>query len=194
MTSSTHAPATAQATALLRQLFDEFHQLFEATLSDVSEEQAHKHPGGTANPIGATYAHVVLWEDMGVHGLLQNRSPLSMDSWAGRTGLSEPPRLDRPGAWEDWGRRVRVDLASLRAYARAVYDATDHYLSTLPDAELEREIDLTAMGFGRQTARFVVANMLQNVALHCGEIAVLKGLSGVPGYPVPGQQERTATA
>jgi hypothetical protein len=183
MTSSTGAPATAQATALLRQLFDEFHQLFEATLSDVSEEQAQQYPGGTTNPIGATYAHVVLWEDMGVHALLQGRPPLSAAAWSGRTGLSEPPPLDRPGNWEDWGRRVRVDLASLRAYARAVYDATDHYLSTTPDAELERVIDLTAMGFGRQTARFVVANMLQNVALHCGEIAVLKGLNGRPGYP-----------
>ncbi len=88
-------------------------------------------------------------------------------------------------AWEDWGRRVQVDLDALRWYARAVYAETDEFLSRMPDGELEREIDLTGMGFGRQTARFVIANMLQNVALHCGEIAVLKGLNGASGYSYP---------
>jgi DinB superfamily len=181
-----------QTNSLLMSLFREFHQLLEATLSGVTAEQAHECPSGTANPIGATYAHVLLWEDMGVHALLQNRLPLAADAWSGRTGLSEPPPLDRPGSWEDWGRRVQVDLGALRLYARAVYDATDQYLSRVPEGELEREIDLTAMGFGPQTAMFVIANMLQNVALHCGEIAVLKGLNGAAGYPVPGDQQRVA--
>jgi len=173
------------ATALLRQQFREFHQLLEGTLADVTIDQLHAVPPGTANPAAATYAHIVLWEDMGVHGLLQDRPPLSASTWTDRTGLSELPPLDRPGHWEDWGRRVRVDLPALRAYAQAVYDATDGYFATLSDAELEREIDLSAMGFGRPLAAWVIVNMLQNVALHCGEIAVLKGLSGMPGYPVP---------
>jgi len=182
-----------QATTLLRQQFREFHQLLEGTLSGVTLDQVHPVPPGTANPIGATYAHVVLWEDMGVHGLLQGRPLLSAGSWAGRTGLSELPPLDRPGHWEDWGRRVRVDLAALRGYAEAVYEDTDGYFATLSDGELEREIDLTAMGFGRPGAAWVIANMLQNVALHCGEIAVLKGLQGDSGYPVPvGRPRETA--
>src|SRR5262245_16157509 len=122
-----------------------FHQLLEGTLSGVAPDQAHQVPSGTANPIGATYAHVVLWEDMGVHGLLQGRPPLSAGSWAGRTGLSELPPLDRPGHWEDWSRRVRIDLPALRGYAESVYGATDEYFATLPDSVLEREIDLTAM-------------------------------------------------
>jgi hypothetical protein len=183
-----------QATTLLRQQFREFHQLLEGTLSGVTLDQVHSVPPGTANPIGATYAHVVLWEDMGVHGLIQGRPLLSAGSWAGRTGLSELPPLDRPGHWEDWGRRVRVDLPALRSYAEAVYEDTDGYFATLPDAELEREIDLTAVGFGRPAAAWVVANMLQNVALHCGEIAVLKGLQGGPGYPVPAGQPRETAA
>src|SRR5262245_28875814 len=182
------------ATTLLRQQFREFHQLLEGTLSDVTPDQAHWVPPGTANPIGATCAHVVLWEDMGVHGLLQARPLLSAGSWTGRTGLSELPPLDPPGHWEDWGRRVRVDLPALRRYAEAVYEETDRYLATLPDEELEREIDLTAIGFGRPAAAWVVANMLQNVALHCGEIAVLKGLQGGAGYPVPAGQLRETAA
>jgi hypothetical protein len=183
-----------QATTLLRHQFREFHQLLEGTLSGITPDQVHSVPPGTANPVGATYAHVVLWEDMGVHGLLQGRAPLSAGSWAGRTGLSELPPLDRPGHWEEWGRRVRVDLPALRGYAEAVYLATDEFIGSLPDTELEREIDLTAMGFGRPAAAWVVANMLQNVALHCGEIAVLKGLQGATGYPVPAGPQREAAA
>jgi DinB superfamily len=181
-----------QANTLLRQQFHEFHQLLEGTLADVTAEQAQSVPPGTANPVGATYAHVVLWEDMGLHGLLQGRPPLYAGSWSGRTGLSELPPLDRPGHWEDWSRRVIVDLPALRSYAEAVYQATDGYFATMAAAELEREIDLTAMGFGRPAAAWVVGNMLQNVALHCGEIAALKGLRGLPGYPVPAGQQREA--
>jgi DinB superfamily len=183
-----------KATELLRRQFREFHQLLEGTLAGVALDQVHSVPSGTANPIGATYAHVVLWEDMGVHGLLQGRPPLSAGPWAGRTGLSELPPLDRPGHWEDWGRSVRVDLAALRRYAEAVYQDTDGYFATLPDAELEREVDLTAIGFGRQARDWVIANTLQNVALHCGEIAVLKGLRGGAGYPVPGGQRQETAA
>ena len=175
-----------QATALLRHQFREFHQLLEGTLADVVPDHVHEVPPGTANPVGATYAHVVLWEDMGIHGLLQGRQPLSSSgAWAGRTGLSEPPPLDSPGHWEEWSRRVRVDLPALRTFAQAVYQATDAYFATLPDEELEGEIDLTAMGFGRPIAAWVITNMLQNVALHCGEVAFQKGLHGETGYPVP---------
>jgi len=40
----------------------------------------------------------------------------------------------------------------------------------------------------------VIANILQNVALHCGEIAALKGLRGGPGYPVAAGQQRETSA
>jgi hypothetical protein len=86
------------ANALLRHQFREFHQLLEETLAGVTPDQVQSVPPGTANPVGETYAHVVLWEDMGAHGLLQGRPPLSAGSWSGRTGLSELPPLDRPGS------------------------------------------------------------------------------------------------
>jgi hypothetical protein len=37
-----------------------------------------------------------------------------------------------------------------------VYQATDGYFATMPAAELEREIDLTAMGFGRPTPAWAI--------------------------------------
>jgi len=183
-----------RATTLLQLQLREFSQFLEGTLAGVTAEQLHSVPAGTANPLGATYAHVLLWEDMGVHSLLLNRPPLAASSWAGRTGLSEMPPLDRPGHWEEWSRRVRVDLPALRSYAGAVHEAAEAYFASMSDADLEREVDLTAMGFGRRPAAWVITNMLQNVALHCGEIAALKGLSGQTGYPVPAAQPQETAA
>jgi hypothetical protein len=37
------------------------------------------------------------------------------------------------GEWLAWTRRVRLDQAWLRPYARAVYDSTDAYIAALPD-------------------------------------------------------------
>jgi len=112
-------------------------------------------------------------------------------AWAGRTGVSDPP----PGPGDDWAtrfeawcRRVRVDLPAFRAYAKAVYEATDAYLATLPaalpDAELSREVDLSAMGMGKKTVGFVLDNaLLGHAYCHCGEISAIKGVQGKKGYP-----------
>jgi len=77
-----------------------------------------------------------------------------------------------------------VDLLAFRAYAKAVYDATDAYLDTLADPELSREVDLSEMGMGKQTVGFVLDNVLLGHAYcHCGEISALKGIQGKKGYP-----------
>lgn len=39
------------------------HAWFEATVSDVTEEQAHWQPPGIANPIAAVYAHAIVGAD-----------------------------------------------------------------------------------------------------------------------------------
>jgi hypothetical protein len=77
-----------------------------------------------------------------------------------------------------------VDLPAFRAYAKAVYEATDAYLATLPDAALSREVDLSAMGMGKQTVGFVLDNaLLGHAYCHCGEISAIKGVQGKKGYP-----------
>lgn len=166
--------------ALLRAQFKAAHDTLEGTLEGVTPEQAHWSPPGVANPLGATYAHVLTTEDGLYNGAVQKGKPLMASSWAGKIGLSEMPPMGP--AWDQWGRKVKVDLAALRSYGQAVYAATDQYLSTLSDADLDQEIDLLAIGFGKSTLGQLSSILIANINWHTGEIACLKGLQGVKGY------------
>jgi hypothetical protein len=65
-----------------------------------------------------------------------------------------------------------------------LHAATDVYLSNAPDTELERPMDLSAVGMGTQSAGFVVNNAVIGHAFsRCGEISALKGVQGKKGCP-----------
>ena len=134
--------------SLLRQQAQIAHQILEGTMADVNDTQMHWVPPGVANPLGATYAHAVCSEDMIVQGMLQGAPPLAASSWAGRTGLSEPMPAPGPewAGYADWTRRVRIDLPTLRQYAQAVYAATDAYVGSLSENDLDQPLDLSSAG------------------------------------------------
>ena len=171
------------AISLLRQQLQDAHGFLEETMKDVTAEQAHWAPPGIANPLAATYAHLLLGEDFIINGMLKGSGPLAATAWAGKLGLSEPlPPPTEP--WDKWGRRVRVDLSALRQYAQAVYKASDEYLASLGNDGLSRPIDLSAFQLGQQTVAWLLSNaVLGHVAGHCGEVSCLKGLQGAKGYP-----------
>jgi hypothetical protein len=172
---------------LLRRIVRDARQVLDGTMADVTESQVDYIPPGVANPLGATYAHVVCTEDLVVQGMLRQVAPLAAGIWAGRTGLSEPMPLPGP-EWPDygpWTRRVKVDLAALRAYARAVAAETDTWLAGLSEAELDRPLDLTGVGLGQHNLASAIALLVANhIGTETGEIAVLKGIQGARGYPM----------
>jgi len=176
--------------SLLRELMKNVNELLEGTMADVTPEQAHWIPPGVANPIGATYAHVVLSRDGAVNGMFKGGVPLFAAGWAGKTGVSELPPAPDPGKpgfpdWSGWSRKVKVDLPAMRKYAKAVYAASDEFLATLSPEDLERPVDLTALGLGKSTMGDVINNgILGNGFTHCGEISCMKGLQGKRGYPL----------
>ena len=61
---------------LLRAELKGAHDLLEAVMVDVTSETADWMPPGRANPVGATYAHVVISEDRTIQGMLRHRHPL----------------------------------------------------------------------------------------------------------------------
>jgi len=179
--------AENRAVALLRDQVKEAIQWLEGVTADLTPEDAHWKPPGTALPAGAVYAHAVTAMDAVVNAILKGGAPLFAAEWAGKTGLSElPPGPDpaKPGMpdWTAWSRSVKIDLAIHRRYAKAVQAAIDDYLATLSDADLGRPIDLSALGFGRVTVEFLLNNaVLGHAFSHGGEIACLKGLRGKKG-------------
>ncbi len=166
--------------SLLREQLKQAHELLEGTMQDVTGEQAQWAPPGEANPLGATYAHLVMGEDVMLNGRVKGAAPLLATTWAGKIGLSEP--YPQSGSWDEWARRVQIDLPALQEYAKAVYAATDECMASLNTDELARELDLSVLG--KQTVAWFLGNiMVSHANNHCGEISCLKGLQGAKGYP-----------
>jgi hypothetical protein len=172
---------------LLRQQFKEAHEVLEATMADVTPEQAQWLPPGLATPLGASYAHAIVSDDMLVNGVIRGAAPLfTLPDWAGKTGLSEPMPFPGPD-WVNygpWTRRVQVDLEALRQYSQGVYASTGQYLASLQPEDLDRVVDMSRMGMGQPSLGWFLSTL---VVLHaanlCGEISCLKGLQGARGYP-----------
>jgi len=173
--------AQNKAVALLRQQFKTGHQFLEGTMEGVTSEMSHWSPPGMAQPLGANYAHILISEDFLINGLLKGAAPLLASTWAGKVGVSELPPQAPP--WNEWAGRVQIDFETLRGYAQAVYEATDNYLASLSDEDLDRSLDLSAVGFGQQALGWFLGVLIFNVHTHTGEIACLKGLQGAQGYP-----------
>jgi hypothetical protein len=166
---------------VLRANLADAHWFLEGTIEGLGAEQVHWAPPGTANTIGATYAHVIGSEDAIVQSTLQGRPLLADSEWARRNGISLPiPQ--RGSDWFSWSRRVQVDLSATRRYAEAVYTATDAYLATVTSDQLDRAPEVAVPG--NQSLRWLLHNLIiLHAGLHTGEIAVLKGLQGLQGYP-----------
>jgi len=153
----------------------------DATMKDVSDEVAHFTDTNKALPVGAAYAHAIMGEDVVVATMLAHTTPLSSDNT--KTGLSEPmPSFAEWDKHDSWAKCVKVNLAKLTAFAQSVYKATDTYLATLKDKDLEKELDIPGMG------KHTVADILNNfLVLHTanltGEISAAKGFQGHKGYP-----------
>ena len=135
MTSTLDGVPGRQGSAgpLLRWQFQRVHELLDAAIEQISTEARCRHLSSTAPALAASYAQVVVSEDLAVNGVLAKGSPLALSTWVGRTGLSEMPPCVVATHWDAWARRVRLDLARLRLYAQAVYASTDAYVAALPE-------------------------------------------------------------
>src|ERR1043165_490978 len=96
---------------LLRQQFKLAHDVMEGTVEGVTNEHAAWMPPGTAHSVGASYAHVVLSEDMLVNGMFSGQTPMFATTWMGKNGISEPMPMPGPD-WETtygkWTQNVKV--------------------------------------------------------------------------------------
>lgn len=160
----------------LREQMQAMHGTLEAAVGDCSADAvALKQPGSTINSIGAIYAHTIFGEDGMLNGLVRGQKPVYYSGgWADKIGIDMP----QGGMEPDW--TVSMDLETFRQYADAVYQATDEYLSTISDDELNKVVDPGFMP--AMPVRSFVANVLAwHVATHQGEISALKGVQGVNG-------------
>lgn len=160
----------------LKEQMQAMHGTLEAAIGDCSAETVtRKLPDATINSIGAVYAHTIFSEDGLLNGLIRGEKPVYFaGGWAPKIGVEMP----QGGMEPDW--TVELDIGLFRQYAAAVYKATDDYLATVSDSDLDRVVDA---GFAPpMPVRSFIANLLAwHAATHQGEISALKGVQGLNG-------------
>lgn len=154
------------------------HLWLEATVADVSSDQAHWQPDGVANPIAAVYAHVIVGADVALNVLLRGEQPL-IAAPANAAVISE---IMPPSDWHEWALRVRLDLPAFREYANRVYASWYDHLGQLAEDDMARPVDLSVWGMGKRTLGQFLLIQVEHFSCHIGEIACLKGMQGAVGF------------
>ncbi len=176
-------PDAPTAKSVLLHALRSAQNVLESTVADVDDDLANTPAPGTANPVGAAYAHAVLSEDRIVNAWLRGMTPLFAADWAGRTGTDKPmpQRGIVEGDLGEWYRSVKVDMAALREYAKAVYASAERFLVGADDETLAREVDSPRgkMPLADMFSMFVTGH-INNLT---GEISAIKGALGRKGYP-----------
>lgn len=169
------------AIKLLRDQLKGVHDLQESTMADVTQDSADFNQTNKALPAGAAYAHSVISEDVIVSNMVAKKSPVMKEGED--IGLSEPmPSFAEWGKNEAWVKNVKIDLEKFKEYAKKVYQATDDYLATLTEVDLEGEIDMGE--WGKHKLSDVLSNfVILHIANLTGEISAAKGFQGLKGYP-----------
>jgi uncharacterized damage-inducible protein DinB len=160
----------------IRKQTTDAHNQLEIVINGVPQDKVNATPAGTANSIGATYAHTVIAADMFFNVALGGGAPtLFTGGFAQKLGVGDP----NPRNWEAI-KALDVNLAVWREYATAVYASAQAYLGKLTAAELDRKFN----AFGMDTS---VTDMLvlatTHAALSAGDISATKGTLGLQGYP-----------
>jgi uncharacterized damage-inducible protein DinB len=149
--------------------------MLQTVLRDVDADVLWKAPPGSANPIGAIYAHTVGIEDLYIQQIMQ-RKPLIWDEggWGERLGRKTSPNLweTKPGP--------QIDLDAFLPYRRAVYTASELYIAGLGDKGLEKSLPFPGRDWSMSIAHLLTVVISHGTA-HAGEIAAIKGVFGGKG-------------
>jgi len=163
---------------LLRSQYAFAQDNLEAAIERCSPELLTKTiEGSLTNPIGATYAHTVITQDLILVRGLMGQEPVYHASGIGeRVGFELP---ESPVISHDYTTGLSFELDALREYAAAVRAAVDGYLESASDEDLETEIPF---GPTPRPKLWVFGTLgVWHVSSHQGEIAALMGLEGEQG-------------
>ena len=147
--------------------------LFNTIADGMTGEQYNMNPAGTANSVAKSHVHAMTAVDFFLNGTLKGGQML-WPAFAQANGLPDNPT-------EIWGYTGAIPLAAMKEYGASVQKSVLEYISTLTDADLDRELDTPF--FGKQTAAFLIQLADMHTMGHGGDMAAVKGLQGLKGLP-----------
>jgi len=176
-------------------------------VADLTQEQSDWMPPGKANSISSLYWHIIAYVDQLIHEwcmppfidisfekwfetrltkqeLGMGQPPLRHSAgWQEKVILALPPENPEDPYWEIRNTRegLRVDLAALHEYARAVIQTTQGLVVSLTLEDLERSIS-TPIG-DYMLCPYLEYFIIWHINTHVGEIAAIKGCQDLEGYP-----------
>jgi hypothetical protein len=182
-------------------------QVLEAVVADLTQDQADWTPPGTASPIGALYWHTIAYSDQLIHeycmpplrvipyvewlearcakrDLNMGQAPLRLSAgWQEKALIVSPPEnpQDPFSILRPARAGLRVDLPMMHGYAQATAEALLSRVASLTPEELKHTICTPIGDFALD--QFVDSFIIWHINAHCGEIAALKGVQGLKGYP-----------
>jgi DinB family protein len=166
---------------LIRDSIQQQHEAWDKALSDLTPDQLHFRPNNRGNHIGFITWHYVRTEDNIVQFVFQNRKPtvwveggydqkFGLPRTAQGTGMApaEAAQMQFP-ALEQW-----------MAYQHGVWQATDSWLNSLTEADLQRIVSFKPFGdIPLMTA--VRIPILNHGFMHIGQAQHLRQLQGLKG-------------
>ena len=159
------------------------HKAFTEAVADLTDAQAHWHPGGTANHIAFVLWHYLRTEDNIFLWVLQRRPTVWIEGgWDAKYNLDS--KSQGTGMPSEDAAALRLDpWAEFPTYMSAVFSEADAYLATLSDDDLSKNVMVKP--FGESPLLEVIDSTVMNHGFsHLGELWALKGLQGMKGSPI----------
>ncbi len=152
-------------------------------VKDLNDEQLHFRPLGKGNHIAFIFWHAVRTEDSVTHFMLQKKPPVwNAEGWDKKFAMD--PRVQGTGMSAEQAAALHIpNLADFLKYTVKVFQASEAYLETLKEEELERVEEFKFLG-KRSFGSVIGGIILNHGAGHLGEIWYVKGLQGLKGSPI----------
>jgi hypothetical protein len=128
---------------------------------------------GTCNAAAKTHVHALAAFDFFVLNKAKG-ADMIWPAFATSRGLP-------PNSQEIWGHKGNISGADIKEFAEKVQKATVEYVSSLSDADLDRQAD--TQFFGVQSVAYLLQLASMHAAGHAGDLAAAKGAQGLKGLP-----------
>jgi hypothetical protein len=171
------------ALEFFRPSFKTLHGNLMDAVKDLTDEQLHFRPLGKGNHLAFVFWHAVRTEDNVMNFMLQKKpSVWNAEGWDKRFGMA--PRAQGTGMSAEQAAALRLpNLAEFLKYSDKVFKASEAYLETLKETELDRVEEFQFLG--KRSFGSVIGDVILTHGFgHLGEIWYVKGLLGLKGSPI----------